>query len=393
MLVDSTQTQQELLRQIQEQWTDAEKKVDALLRLTPEKQSRRLQLSHIGLRTPVIVEVLLKRAHEQGFLDSDESYSLAKTAFTVATRISGYDDRVGCHQLTWDYQALASAQMANACRIGCWWGSAHENMERAFRLQLLGTGAPRVVAQLCSLRASLYKDSRWYEEALLDLRTARELYEGMGRERKQELAHVLVNIGTVHYQCERFDDAMKANEAAMDHIDERRQKTLLAIASCNRALFLTELGDPATALQSFALIPTFQELGVSTDSILCAYRDWEIGRAHLALQQFGEARAQFDRAIQCFEAKQDPFNKALVMLDLSRLYRAKGEHSADFYRCAREALALLKSQSLDTEAKETTQLLNDALAEEVLTAKAIVRAVRDLRAHRNHQRFRPPTLF
>ncbi|MEM9291091.1 MAG: hypothetical protein AAGD01_05380 [Acidobacteriota bacterium] len=354
-----------------------EGQIDRLLELSPDKQRERIDRSPKNLRSPSAVQELLRRSQDQRFLDHGEAFRLAQLALLVAGRISGRDPRIGCDQISVDYRALALAHMANARRIGSHWSESYRLMRQAFTLHTQGSGDIDLYARLCSLRASLLKDRRRHEDALVDLHAARTIYRQLGNKRR--LIEALLKTVLVHSLLEEYEFAYRVNNDALRLIDEWEDPHLALIGHCNEALCLTELGRPHDALRSLRLAPNLDDIGIKSDSTHQAYLDWEFGKAKLAIGYYRGARELLERARTSFEEKQIPFKQALVTLDLARLYFKAHKTDKAVYRSAYEAVCLLRSQQLDREAWQAVQLLARAVAENVLTLTKIRQCIRVLR--------------
>ncbi|MEM9291880.1 MAG: tetratricopeptide repeat protein [Acidobacteriota bacterium] len=356
MATDGLRKQRDIEQRIESEWREATKHFERMMREEPEDRERCIRRATQHLRTPAVAEMLLQASHKMGFRNALQSYELARLVLVVAERISGYDPRVGCPLVYTDYQALGLAQMANAARIGCWWGLAEEKMTKAFERYPAGTGIPRVVARLHSLRASLRKDRRQYDEALEDLVIAQELYDEMGN--KVDVAKVLLNRGTVLFFQHRFQQAIDANLRALTTIDEWREPALASMSSFNSAACYLELGDLDSALKCCSLLPPLEELGVPRGSMYHGYRIWQLARIQLAKHSFDEARVLLLQALDIFRNRQIPFNEALVLLDLARLlFEEVSPPTDEFFTMAKQAAQLLKQQTFRPEATEVTRLL------------------------------------
>lgn len=354
--------------------------IDELLKLSPEDQRKRIDRCTVNLRSPEAVDELLRRSREECLRDHRRSHHLAQLALIIAGRISYREDHLGSSRITYDYQALASAQMANASRIASEWDEAYRAMDHAFWVMQQGTGDIHVYARLCALRGSLLKDRRHTSAALADLQVARTLYRQIGD--RAELVNVLLNAATVHYQLGELNEARYLNSEAIRLIDEYEDPHLAIIAGCNEALYLTEAGEAKTALKCFRLLPDFAELGVPQDSMLYAYRNWELGRTKLALGYYRGARELLESARSYFEKKKVPFNEALITLDLARLYFEAHKTTRKVYKSATRAIILLRSQDLDPEAWEAVEILARATLRQALDISKIQLCIQVLRGGR-----------
>jgi tetratricopeptide (TPR) repeat protein len=167
-------------------------------------------------------------------VDPEEGFHLADLARTVVHRSP---DNPESSSLV----ALATAQMANACRAAGDLRRAEEHF-RHVRHFILHEGVidPQVVGQIDHLEGSLRKDQRRFLEAEALLTRAAMLFRISGDE--VGTARVLIKLGDMYFHQGLPDRAIEVVQAALERLSPETEPRLYLHVRHNLALYLAEAG-------------------------------------------------------------------------------------------------------------------------------------------------------
>jgi hypothetical protein len=152
----------------------AKRDLEELLAIPPAERLARIARARSRFRGPVLAERLIRESRRRTPADPREGYDLAELARIVVYRSADHPDNFAL-------LALASAQMANACRAG---GDLRQAGEHFLYVRSLVSREdvtdPIVLAQIDHLEGSLRKDQRRFEEAEALLTRAAMLFQISG---------------------------------------------------------------------------------------------------------------------------------------------------------------------------------------------------------------------
>ena len=137
----------------------AERDLGELLRLPREERISRVRRARSRFRSQILVRLLIDESQKHIPGNPDEAFHLAEFARTVANAnpaMAGLFDLV----------VLATAHMANACRVGNDRRKADEHFVYARRvIQQCGVTDPEILARVDDLEGSLRKDQGLFAKA------------------------------------------------------------------------------------------------------------------------------------------------------------------------------------------------------------------------------------
>jgi tetratricopeptide (TPR) repeat protein len=230
-------------------------------------------------------------------------------------------------------------------------------------------------AEIWSFEASLRRALRQFELAEKLLRRAEGLYRSAGDERG--LARACINLGnTVDYGGEP-DRALTFYQEALLHIEEAVDPRLYWTTRKNLADSLINAGRLTEATQHLAALrPYFGEHGTPGDKLRLAWVEGKLARAE---KRWEDAERKLQEAAIGFLTgkRRQPFDAALVQLDLAELHLARGR-PREVRRLAEAMAPVFAEKRVHREAFLALRLFRDAAAAERLTAAGIAEVRRFL---------------
>lgn len=350
----------------------------------PAARQQLLVANSVRFQSRVLCETLLEEAHEAGFRNPGQSVELARLAVTVAERLAEGDRRNELDGL----QALAWAQLGNACRIS----SDHAEAERGFATAraLLDRGRVNLLetARVLDLEASFRRDQRRFTEAgeLMDRVIA--IYRKLGQ--KSLLGRSLKQKSMVCGEAGDFDGEITLLRHALELLSPTGEARTFLAARHNLISALCEVGRPREA---FALLFHTRPLYLKTGDRLNLLRlRWLEGNVALGLQRQEQAAVAFREVRQAFLDLDLAYDAALASLNLAEVYVLQGR-AAEVRRLADEVLDIFRSRCIHREALVALSILQQAAQAEQAGQTLIREVVRYLRQARNHPdlRFTPPS--
>jgi tetratricopeptide (TPR) repeat protein len=343
-----------------------------LLALSREERVRKVERARNRFRSPALVRLLVGESRKQVQTDADEAFHLARLGRLVAhcnPQMPG----------TFDLIALATAQMANACRMLDDTRQAEEHFGHArYVITHHGATDTEILARVDYLEGSLRLDQRQFPQAEELLARAATLYRVSGD--VLETSRVLVTLGNLY--CFRGDLplAIEATTAALKGMQGQSDPRLYLCARYNLTRFLTEDGQ-------------FEEAAdvLSVDEDL--YREFPEAWTQLRLTWLrgkiaagrGESEAAEKALLEArdgFIAEGIGYDAAMVAIeDLTLLYLREGR-TADVKRLADEIVPIFQSQDVHREAVAALRLFQEAARQEQLTVQGVREYVKYLREAR-----------
>jgi len=343
-----------------------------LLALSRDERSRRVERARNRFRSATLVRLLVGESRKAIHTSPDEAFHLAELARTVAHRnpqMSG----------SFDLVALASAQMANACRVAGDTRLAEEHFGHArYLISHHGVTDNDVLARVDYLEGSLRMDQRQFVAAEELLSRSAMLYRLASE--SIEMARVLVTLGGLYFFQGDLARAIATTTAALKGLGRGYEPRLYLCARYNLARYLTEEGLFREASDMLAvddeLYKEFPEAWTQLRLI------WLRGKIALGQGDVEAAERAFLTARDGFIVEGNGYDAAMVAIeDLALLYLREGR-TADVKRLAEEILPILEAQDIHREAAAALVLFQQAAREEQLTVKVVGEYVRYLREAR-----------
>ena len=327
----------------------ARKELEELLSLPPEARMKRLARARGRFRSAALVRLLLDESRRHIPRNPADALCCAELARSVADRNPRMADYFDLH-------VLATATMANACRL---LGDSRRADDLFLRARQImnehGVTDLSVIARVDDLVGSLRRDQRRLPEAAKLQRRAATLFSL--RKQWNDAARALINLGAVCHHQDEGEQAIEATRAALGLLGPDAEPRLHLCANYNLAYYLTIAGryDEAEDLLE-AGAPLYRECAEPwTDlRVLWLRGDIALGRGDTAAaeQAYRETRDGFIAQHQSYDA-------ALVSLDLAALYLQEGRTS-DVRRLAEEMLSIFHSENIHREALAALRLFQES---------------------------------
>lgn len=219
-------------------------------------------------------------------------------------------------------------------------------------------------AHLLDMEASLRRAQRLFP-------LARKLHDdALALARPEEVGSILLNKAGLLQDQGEHEEALKTLARAAEIIDGNLQPRLRFGARFNQAANLLELG---RAKEAVSIVEEARELAEKLRNDIDLVRTlWLEGKCSAGLGQRERAVATLDQVRRDFEAREFPFDYALVSLDLTLLYRDQGLF-AQIKILAAEILRIFRAQQVHREAIAAVILFQEAAEQEQVTVELVRR--------------------
>jgi tetratricopeptide (TPR) repeat protein len=337
----------------------AARDLEELLALPREEWVRKVERARNRFRSPALVRLLVGESRKRVQTDADEAFHLARLGRLVAhcnPQMPGAFDLI----------ALATAQMANACRASGDLRQAEEHFGHSrYVITHHGVTDTEILARVDTLEGSLRMDQRLFSQAEELLDRAAMLYKVSGD--PVESVRVLVTLGGLYFFQGDLGRAIEATTAALKGMRADSEPRLYLCARYNLARYVTEDGQYDEAADI---------LNVDED----LYREFPEAWTQLRLTwlrgKIAAGRGESDAAEKAFLAAREGFmaaghgyDAAMVMSeDLTLLYLREGR-TADVKRLAEEIIPIFQSQDVHWEDMAALRLFQEAARQEQLTVQ------------------------
>lgn len=222
-----------------------------------------------------------------------------------------------------------------------------------------GLVRPEDEARVLDLKASLQRAQRRFEEALRLHEEALEM--GPAGQRSS----ILLNKAVTLQHKGDHEEAVATLMGALPLVDPQREPRLFFGFRFNLAANLAELGRHAAAEP---LVAEVKELAARLDLPVYNLRvRWLEGKLAAGLGRIDEAIALLREVQAEFIARKNPYNTALVTLELAALLAERGE-TAEVLALATAAAPVFQGQGVHREALACFRLFENAARRQVVTA-------------------------
>jgi tetratricopeptide (TPR) repeat protein len=336
---------------------EAERDLEELLVIPQAERLARIARARSRFRGTVLAERLVEESRRRTPADPREGYELAEVARAVVQRSPEHPD-------TFALLALASAQMANACRAGSDLRRAGEHFQYVrYVVGHEGVTDPVVLAQIDHLEGSLCKDQRRFDEAEALLTRAAMLFRISGA--AVEVTRVLILLGSLYFYEGRFDQAIEMVQTALERLSPQEEPRLYLVGRHNLALYLAEAG---RFTQAAGLMAADEELYRRHPEPWTQLRlSWLRGKIAAGLGETAEAERFFRETRDGFVRQGNGYDAAMASLDLALLYLKEGRTAA-VLPLAEEMVTLFQAQDVHREALAAVLLFQEAARREEVTA-------------------------
>lgn len=297
---------------------------------------------HRSYRSPALAELLLEHSRRSWTESPSESEPLAELALAAVDRLAAASPRSARHA---DLRALAWAYIANARRILSDLRGAEALLARAEALLAEGIGDPLERAMVLTIKSSLRRGQRRFDEALQALEQVAAIHR-WARDHHLE-GQALIGQATIHACAGDPERAVAVIRRALPLIDPDRDRRLLLAARNNLANCLHEAGRSDEAAR---LLPAVRRLARQVGGPLDLMRvRWVEGQVAIGIgdteageRALVEVRGDFLREGLSYDA-------ALVSLELVALYLEQGR-APEARRLAAEMVPIFTSRNIHREA-------------------------------------------
>jgi tetratricopeptide (TPR) repeat protein len=340
-----------------------------LLELPRQKRTGRIHSARSRFRSAALVRLLLAESRKRLHTDPDEAFQLAELARTVVHRNPSMPG-------SFELLALATAEMANACRVAGDRRQAGDHFTHArYVIGNFGVTDTEILARVDCLQGSLCMDQRLFPQAEELLRRAAMLYRVSGD--KAETARVLVTLGGMFFFQGDLTRAIEATRGALKGMHWKDEPRVYLCARYNLARYLTEDSQLAEASALLTVDePLYREFPEAWTQLRLL---WLKGKIALGLGDAEAAERAFLTVRDGFILQGNGYDAAMVCIeDLALLYLRAGR-TADVKRLAEEIYPIFEAQDVHREAVAALMLFQEAARQDQLTVQAVREYVKYLR--------------
>ncbi|HEX3529250.1 MAG TPA: hypothetical protein VH988_19510 [Thermoanaerobaculia bacterium] len=334
----------------------AKRDFQELLDLPASERMKRIEHARGRFRGPVLVKLLLEQSRLCIPGRASEAFHLAELARRVVNRSPQMAQ-------FFELYALATAHMANACRVGNDRHMADDLFSLARQvIAKHGVTDPEVVARVDDLLGSLRKDQRRFSEAEKLLKRAAAqfgLIEASG-----DAARTLINLGSVYNHQNAQNRAIETTRSALAILGPESDAYLQLCARYNLALQLVGAERYEEALAQLTLdddlYRRFPEPWVELRVA------WLRGDIAAGTGDVLAAERAYRKTRDGFVAQGIGYDAAMVSLDLAVLYLRQGR-TDEVRRLAEEMLPIFQAQDVHREAFAALALFQEAARHDQMT--------------------------
>ncbi|HSK76121.1 MAG TPA: helix-turn-helix transcriptional regulator [Thermoanaerobaculia bacterium] len=341
------------------------------LRRLSFRERRALVESERELQNWALCERLCAESEKAAADEASRALELAELALRVAQLVPGEEEALS------QIQGYAWAFLGNARRVASRLPEAEEAFKTSRLLRDADAGStPGLldVARLIDLEASLFRDQRRFDDALV-------LHDqALGISHPGSSTYILLNKAFTQEQMGDFDAAITTLEKASVQVDRKREPRLLFGIQFNLAVNHAHQDRHAEAL---AFLPQVRELALEMGNGLDLVRVlWLEGRIIVGLGRREEAVVALEQVRGEFTTREIAYDAALVSLELAVLYLEDGRIS-EVRILARQMLWIFRAQGVHREALAALKLFCEAAEREQATVD-LARRVADYLERARH---------
>lgn len=316
-------------------------------------------------------EMALVATRKLGRSDPEEMLALAVANASLAECLDPRSFPSGAVQ---DLQAKAYAELGNARRITNDLLHAEAAYVRAAQRARLGTGNPGLLAEIAYMAASVYRAMRRFDESILLLDRAHEVYRDLGEHHL--MGCTLIGKGIAVGSRGDLPAAITLLQHGTQLIDTERAPAVLLAGIHSIIWFQVEGGHFMAGRE---LIHTHAELyrrfGARSERLRLR---WLEGRIAAGLAEPAEAEAAFLEARAGFAEHRLAYVEALISLDLAALWLTQGR-TEEVGALLAEVLGTFRALGIRREAIAVLLMLEEAANAERLTVALVGSAAASLR--------------
>jgi len=284
----------------------------------------------LAIAPGVLLGALRQEASQHYQADAAQARRIAERALAIA-RALGDPLGLGWAQRTMAEALLFSGRVAQA-------DVAYAAADQAWR----EAGADALRGQLLVARTHVLALLGRMDDVAPTAREAAALLESAGD--RVYLAKLAMNLGSIHFQRDRYADALAAYEQAHDLFRELRVRDETAVGlDVNRAVALTQLDRADEALALFARLE--RDCARRGFELLLAQVRMNAGYVHALRGDFDTALKQLGAATTYFRSTEHPAFLGNCLINRAEIYQQLNLHDETLEMCA-EAAGLFESAGL-----------------------------------------------
>ncbi len=270
-----------------------------------------------------------------------------------------------------DLRARVLAELGNAYRVADDLEAAGDTLAEAAAWARRGTGDPRLLARVGDLAASLHADNRRFGEAIAVLAAVQSFYEQLGD--YHSAGRALISQGIFTQEDGRPLEAIAVYACGLKCLEPERDPNLELTATHGLAYCLHDAGFPAQARE--LLIGKRYLYERQAEPLKMIRLRWLEGKIAFALQEDAEAEAAFREARSNFIREHQCFDAALVALDLA-LVLAKHSRRHELVVLVDDMVATFRRLKIRREGFAALIILRKACERPAFEAEALSARIR-----------------
>ncbi|HYO13797.1 MAG TPA: hypothetical protein VE685_11440, partial [Thermoanaerobaculia bacterium] len=327
-----------------------------------------------------VLELLVQRSWEMAISSPAYSEELARLAVLVSECLRPEAYRL---ELVEDLRARAWAYIGNAQRVRSDLQGAEQSFEVAYYHLQKGPRELLERAIFLDLKASLRRAQRRFDDALRLLRRAISIFLQEGD--LHRAGRSLVKLSTIYNYAGKSEECVSVLYKALELIDPEQEPRLLLNAWHNLSFVLAELGRFLEAQSIYRKARTLYR--DFPDAWTQNRRKWLKGKILQGLGQSAQAETLLLAARDGFVGEGNPYDTALVSLELAVLYAGQGRTS-ELKRLAHEMVPIFTSRHIHREALAALVFLRQAVEAEQASLELVDRVVTFFKRSQIDQRLR-----
>jgi len=296
-----------------------------------------------------LVRAYIEIAYEQRYVSSEQMYQAAFLGHRTAQAL---DPRIYGPRLIADYQAWATAEVANALRVRDDLDLAWREIQQAKRILVSGTDDLFLRAHLGEIEAAIRADRRDTGAARRILERSFSSYMALG---ETHFAGRTLMSQAIHANAAGESTlAMELLEQATELIDADRDPRL-AVSAQQNFLYLLAQSEKYRAAAAY-LLESGLGKKLADQPLSLAKLRWVEGQILRGLDRLPKAEAAFEAARSTFRAHGGRYNAALIGLDLAEVWSRQGRLEK-VQEVAAETLKVFEDLGVQREARIAVQFL------------------------------------
>ncbi len=347
----------------------------------PSERQQILVRNHSGFHTWGVFESLLELSYQE---TARRSPLLGESLADLALDLSEHlDTNVYGAQAIEDLRGRAWAYIGNARRVRADLRGSLEAFDHALVHLRRGTREPWERAVCLSLRASLLRAQRRFDEAIRLLKRSLVLFRAVGD--RHWIGLTLLSLDNVFHHAGQPEKGIPLLYEALKHIDSVKEPRLLLLAEHNLS---DDLADAGQYMEAQRHLIKARPLYRSFNEPWIRHRySWVEGKVARGLGQPDRAEEFLLAARAGFLEMSSPYDVALVSLDLAGLYAEQGR-TLELKWLAEKMVPIFSSLQIQRETLAAFTLWQQAVHAETVGTELTARVASSLKRARYEQ---PPS--